>query len=49
MGDYHDYILAIGTDENDHCDRNIDYEIKKHKAMEKGFGCGYKTIDLDKK
>ena len=25
---FHDYKLAIETDENEHSDRNIDYEIK---------------------
>ena len=35
---FHDYKLAIETDENGHSDRNIDYEIKRQKAMEQELG-----------
>ena len=31
---FHDYKLAIEIDENGLSDRNIDYEIKRQKAME---------------
>ena len=31
---FHDYKLAIETDENGHRNRNIDYEIKRQNAIE---------------
>ena len=31
---FHDYKLAIEIDENGHSDRNIDYQIKRQKAIE---------------
>ena len=31
---YHDYKLAIEIDSNGHSNRNIDYEIKRQKAIE---------------
>ena len=31
---YHDYKLAIEIDNNGHSNRNIDYEIKRQKAIE---------------
>ena len=31
---FHDYKLAIEIDENGHSDRNIDYTIKRQKAIE---------------
>ena len=31
---FHDYKLAIKIDENGHSDRNINYKIKRQKAME---------------
>ena len=46
---FHDHKLAIETDENGHSDRNIDYEIKRQKAIEKELGCKLIRIDLDKK
>ena len=46
---FHDHKLAIETDENGHSDRNIDYEIKKQKAIEQELGCKLIRIDLHKK
>ena len=46
---FHDHKLAIETDENGHSDRNIDYEIKRQKAIEQELGCKLIRIDLDKK
>ena len=31
---YHDYKFAIEIDNNGHSNRNIDYEIKRQKAIE---------------
>ena len=31
---FHDCKLAIEIDENGHSDRNIDYQIKRQKAIE---------------
>ena len=31
---FHDYKLAIEIYENEHRDRNIDYEVKKQKTIE---------------
>ena len=45
---FHDYKLAIETDENGHSDRNIAYEIKRKKAVEKELGCKFIRIDPDK-
>ena len=36
---FHDYKLAIEIDENGDSGRNIDYEIKRHKATEQELGC----------
>ena len=41
---FHDYKLAIETDENGHIKRNIAYEIKRQK-----FGYKFIKIDPDKK
>ena len=38
---FHDYNLAIETDENRHSDRNIDYEIKSQKAIEQELDCKF--------
>ena len=35
-------------DENGHSDRNIDYEIKRQKAIELELGCKFIRIDPDK-
>ena len=31
---FHDYQLPIEIDENGHSDKNIDYKIKREKAIE---------------
>ena len=31
---FHDYKLAVEVDKNRHSGRNIDYEIKRQKAIE---------------
>ena len=45
---FHDYKLAIESDENGHSDRNIDYEIKRQNVIEQELGCKFIRIDLDK-
>ena len=45
---FHDYKLAIVSDENGHSDRNIDYEIKRQNVIEQELGCKFIRIDLDK-
>ena len=46
---FHYYKLAIQTNETDHSDGNIDYEIKRKKATEQELVCEFLRIDLDKK
>ena len=36
---FHDYKLRLKIDEKSHKDRNIDYEIKSQKSIEKELGC----------
>ena len=45
---FHDYKLAIEVDENGLSDRNIDYEIKRQKAIEQELSCKYIRIDPEK-
>ena len=45
---FHDYKDAIEIDENGHKDKNIDYEIKRHKSKEQELGCKFVTIDPQK-
>ena len=45
---FHDYKLAIETDENVHSDRSIDYEIKRQKVIEQKLECKFIRIDPDK-
>ena len=45
---FNDYKLAIEIDENVHSDRNIDYELKRQKAIEQELGCKFIRIDPDK-
>ena len=45
---FHDYKLAIEIDKNGHNDGNIDYEIKRQKAIRQDFGWKFFRIDLDK-
>ena len=44
---FHDYKLSIEIHENGHSNRNIDYEIKRQKAIEQELGC--KFIRIEKK
>ena len=37
----HDYEFAIEIDKNRQRNRNIDYEIKRQKAIEKELGCEF--------
>ena len=45
---FHDYKLAIEIDENGQSDRNIEFEIKRQKAVEQEIGCKLIRIDPDK-
>lgn len=47
--DFFDHKLAIEIDKNGHSHRNIDYEIKKQKAIEQELGCKFITIHPEKK
>ena len=47
--DFFSHKLAIEIDKNDHSHRNIDYEIKKQKAIKQELGCKFITIDPEKK
>ena len=44
---FRDYKLAIEIDENVHSDKNIDYEIKRQKAIEQESGSEFIRIDLE--
>ena len=46
---FHDYKHATEIDENGHSNRNIDYEIKRQKAVEQELGFGFIRIYPDKK
>ena len=46
---FHDYKLAIETDENGHIKRNIAYEIKRQKSIDQELGYKFIKIDPDKK
>ena len=45
---FHDYKLAIEIDADGHSDRNMDYEIKRQKAIEPELGCKFIRIEPDK-
>ena len=45
---FYEYNLEIEIDENGHSDRNIDYEIKRQKAIEQELGCKFIRTDPDK-
>ena len=45
---FHDYKLPKEIDENGHSNRNIDYEIKRQKAIKRELGCKFIRIDSDK-
>ena len=44
---FHEYRLAIETDEKEHRDGSIDYEIKRQKAIEKELNCKFVRIYPD--
>ena len=44
---FHKYKLAIEIDELSHHDRNIDYEIKRQRALERELGCVFIRINPD--
>ena len=44
---FHHYKLAIEIDERGYKDINIDYEIKRQKALEKELGCEFIRIYPD--
>ena len=45
---FHDQKLAIELDENGHNKINIDYKIKRQKAIEQEIGCKFIRINPDK-
>ena len=45
---FHDYKLAIEVHDNGPSDRDIDYEIKRQKAIEQELDCKFIRIDPDK-
>ena len=45
---FHEYKLAIEIDENNHSNRNIDYEINRQKAIEQELGFKFIIIDPHK-
>ena len=45
---FDDNKLAIEIDNNGHSDRNIDYEIKRQKAIEQELGWKFIRVDPDK-
>ena len=45
---FHDYKLAIENDENGNSDINIDYKIKRQKAIGQELSCKFIRIDLHK-
>ena len=45
---FHDFKLTIKIYENGHSNRNLDYEIKRQKAIEQKLGCKFNKIDPDK-
>ena len=42
--DFSNHKLPIEIDEDDHSHSNIDYEIKRQKAVEQELGCKYIRI-----
>ena len=45
--DFSNHNLTIEIDENGHSHRNIDYEIKRQKAVKQELGCKYIRIAQD--
>ena len=46
---FHDYNLPIEIDDNGLIDRNIDYKIKKQKAIQQELSCIFIRINTEKK
>ena len=44
----HDYTLAIEIDGTAQSDRNIEFKIKRQKAIEEELGCKFIKIDSEK-
>ena len=44
---FHNYKIAIEIDKNGHSDGNIDYDLKRQKAIEQELGCKFIRIYLD--
>ena len=42
---FHDYKRATQIDEKGNSDRNIDYEMKREKAIEQELGCTFIRVD----
>ena len=45
---FHDYKTSKEIDENRHSNRNIDYKIKRQKAIQQELDYKFIKIDLDK-
>ena len=45
---FHDYRLAMETNENCHSDRNFDYEIKRQKSLKQELNCAFIRVDDQK-
>ena len=45
---FYDCKLTIKIDENEHSDKDIDYKIKRKKAIEQEPDCKFIRIDPDK-
>ena len=45
---FYDCKLTIKIDENEHSDKNIDYKVKRKKAIEQEPDCKFIRIDPDK-
>ena len=44
----HNYKHALETDENGYSNRNIEYEIKRQRAIDQEIGCEFIRNDNDK-
>ena len=45
---FHDYKTSKEIDENRHNNRNIDYKIKRQKAIQQELDCKFIKSDADK-
>ena len=45
---FHDFKLAVEIDGNSHSNKNVDYKIKRQKAIEQHLGCEFIRNNLDK-